>query len=214
MPRQPKGSVHARRAIAAQAAKIIAEDGLADYGAAKRKAARQLGFRESDGLPDNGEVEESLRTYQTLFQNDEQRDRLMDMRNVALGLMREFAAHHPCLAGATWNGTATRGAPIDIDLFTDEQKALEMLMINRGTPFTTTDRPHFSRTLQTRVPVFRFAAEGYDVRLSVFSRADERQAFKPDASGGAERGAAESVSALLEQDAEGDVVERFLSSIR
>ena len=214
MLRQPKGSAHARRAIAAQAARLIAEDGLPDYGAAKRKAARQLGFRESDGLPDNGEVEEALRTYQTLFQNDEQRDRLIDMRKVALGLMREFAAHYPCLAGATWNGTASRGAPIDIDLFTDEQKALEMLMINRGTPFTTTDRPHFSRTLQSRVPVFRFTEEGYDVRLSVFSRADERQALKPDAAGKAERGTVENVAALLEQGAGGDVVERFLSSIR
>ena len=214
MPRQPKGSAHARRAIAAQAAKIIAEDGLADYGAAKRKAARQLGFRESDGLPDNGEVEEALRTYQTLFQNDEQRDRLIDMRKVALGLMREFAIHHPCLAGATWSGTATRGAPIDIDLFTDDQKSLEMLMINRGGPFTTTDRPHFSRTLQSRVPVFRFTEEGYDVRLSVFSRTDERQALKPDAFGGSERGTAENVRALVEQGTEGDIVERFLSSIR
>lgn len=214
MPRLPKGSAHARRAIAAQAAKIIAEDGMADYGAAKRKAARQLGFRESDGLPDNDEVEQALRTYQTLFQNDEQRDRLIDMRKVALGLMREFAAHQPCLAGATWSGTATRGSPIEIDLFTEDQKSLEMLMINRGSPFSTTDRPHFSRTLQSRVPVFRFTEEGYDVRLSVFNRTDERQALKPDAAGKTERGTTENVRALLDQGTEDDIVERFLSAIR
>jgi hypothetical protein len=212
MPRQPKGSAHARRAIAAQAARLIAEDGLADYGAAKRKAARQLGFRESDGLPDNGEVEEALRTYQTLFQNDEQRDRLADMRNVALGVMEEFAAYHPSLAGAAWNGTATRGAPIDIDLFTDEQKPLEMLMINRASPFTTTDRPHFNKALQSRIPVFRFIEDGYDIRLSIFARADERMGFKPDANGQAERGTAADIRALLEHD--DDPVARFLGDIR
>ena len=87
-------------------------------------------------------------------------------------------------------------------------------MINRGAPFTTTDRPHFSRTLQSRVPVFRFTEEGYDARLSVFSRTDERQALKPDASGESERGTVDNVVALLEQGAGGNVVERFLSSIR
>lgn len=212
MPRQPKGSAHARRAIAAQAARLIAEDGLADYGAAKRKAARQLGFRESDGLPDNGEVEEALRTYQTLFQNDEQRDRLADMRDVALDLLDEFAAFRACLGGATWNGTATRGAPIDIDLFTDEQKPLELLMINRGTSFTTTDRPHFNKALSSRIPVYRFTESGYDIRLSGFGRADERMAFKPDANGQAERGTVADVRALLERD--DDPVARFLGDIR
>lgn len=212
MAKPPKGSAHARRAIAAQAARLIAEDGLADFGAAKRKAARQLGFRESDGLPDNGEVEEALRAYQTLFQNDEQRARLTDMRRVALALMEEFSAFRPCLAGATWNGTATRGGAIDIDLFTDEQKPLELLMINRGSPFTTIDRPHFNKSLHWRVPVFRFTADGYDVRLSVFGRADERQAFKADAYGQAERGTPADVRALL--DPQDDPVARFLGSIR
>ena len=213
MPRQPKGSAHARRAIAAQAARLIAEDGLGDYGTAKRKAARQLGFRDSDGLPDNDEVEEALRSYQTLFQNDEQRDRLNDMRSVALDLLDEFSTHRACLAGATWSGTATRGAPIDIDLFSDEQKALELLMINRGHPFTTTDRPHFNKALQSRVPVFRFTEGGYDIRLSVFGRADERPAFKPDQNGRAERGSAADVRALLEQEND-DPVARFLGDIR
>ena len=40
-----------RRNIAALAARLMAEDGIADYGLAKRKAARQLGAPETEALP-------------------------------------------------------------------------------------------------------------------------------------------------------------------
>jgi hypothetical protein len=136
------------------------------------------------------------------------------MRRVAIQVMRGFAEHHPYLAGATWNGTATRAAPIDIDLFTDEQKLLELMLINRGTAFTTVERAHFNKSLQTRVPVLRFQADDYEVRLSLFSRADERQARTPDAAGAVERGNADGVAALLASADEKDRLERFLTAIR
>ena len=214
MPRQIKGSVHARRAIAAQAARLIAADGLADYGAAKHKAARQLGFRETDGLPDNGEIEEALRTYQALFQNEEQRTRLMEMRRAAQAVMRDLATYRPYLAGATWNGTATRGAPIDIDLFTDDEKLLELSLINRGVAFTAAQRPHFLADLQARVPVLKIEVEGFEVRLSVFRHSDQRYALRPGAKGSVERGDAHAVADLLASDDERDRVERFLATIR
>jgi hypothetical protein len=62
-----------RREIAALAARLIAEDGINDYGLAKRKAARQLGAINADELPNNAEIEAEVRTYQAVFQDDEQR---------------------------------------------------------------------------------------------------------------------------------------------
>ncbi len=61
-----------RRHIAYLAARLMAEDGVADYATAKVKAARQAGLGDAHQLPDNSEIEEALREYQELYQKDEQ----------------------------------------------------------------------------------------------------------------------------------------------
>ena len=61
-----------RRQIAYIAARMMAEDGIADYATAKQKAARQAGLGDANLLPDNQEIEEALREYQGLYQKDEQ----------------------------------------------------------------------------------------------------------------------------------------------
>jgi hypothetical protein len=73
-----------RRLIAYEAARLIAGDGSLDYGTAKRKAARQLGVPDSRALPDNLEIEEALRSYQSLYLGDKQRDQLSDLRQLAM----------------------------------------------------------------------------------------------------------------------------------
>src|SRR5471032_1964929 len=70
-----------RRHIAYIAARMMAEDGIADYGTAKTKAARQAGLADSALLPDNQEIEEALREYQGLYQKDDQPAQLRRLRN-------------------------------------------------------------------------------------------------------------------------------------
>lgn len=209
-----KGPAHARRAIAAQAARLIAEDGVAEFGAAKRKAARQLGFRESDGLPDNDEVEHALRAYQLLYQRDEQRERLCDLRSTALDVMRELQAFNPYLTGPAWNGTATRGAGIDISLFTDAQKQLEFELINRGVTFAVAERAHFNKALARLLPVLSFSHQDTEVHLIVYSLADERGALAADDRGRTARGGITEVELLIDADDSENTVDRFLSAIR
>jgi hypothetical protein len=214
MSKQVKGAAHARRAIAAQAARLIAEDGLADFGTAKRKAARQLGFRESDGLPDNLEVEEALRAYQSLYQNNEQRARLLELRQVALEVMREFEAYTPYLTGPVWKGTAARGAGVDINLFTDLQKQVELHLLNQGVPYTTSERSHFNRSIERKVPVLNFEFEDIEVHLIIYSKADERGAAKADSNGNTDRGTLTAVELLIDEEEQSNTVEQFLSNIR
>jgi len=209
-----KGAAHARRAIAAQAARLIAEDGVSDFGSAKRKAARQLGFRETDGLPDNDEVEQALRAYQTLYQNDEQRARLLELRQIALAVMREFEAYTPYLTGPVWKGTAARGAGVDINLFTDLAKQVELNLLGRGIPYTTAARSHFNRSLDRKVPVFSFEADEVMVHLIVYTSADERGAARADASGNTDRGNLTAVELLIDEEEQNNTVEQFLSNIR
>jgi len=124
-----------RRRIAHAAARILAEDGSLDYGSAKRKAARQLGAPDSGNLPDNQQIEEALRSYQALYQADETRTQLTLLRQVAIEYMERLADFDPHLTGSVLNGTAGRHAGINLQLFTDQQKDVEFLLIGLNTPY-------------------------------------------------------------------------------
>jgi len=124
-----------RRRIAHVAARILAEDGSLDYGSAKRKAARQLGAPDSGNLPDNQQIEEALRSYQALYRADETREQLTLLRQVAIEYMERLADFDPHLTGPVLNGTAGRHAAINLQLFTDQQKDVEFLLMGLETPY-------------------------------------------------------------------------------
>jgi hypothetical protein len=124
-----------RRRIAHAAARMLAEDGNLDYGSAKRKAARQLGAPDSGNLPDNQQIEEALRSYQALYQADETRAQLELLRKVAIEYMEQLADFDPHLTGSVLNGTAGPHADINLQLFTDDQKDVEFLLMRLSSPY-------------------------------------------------------------------------------
>ncbi len=115
--------------IAHAAARLLAEDGSLDYGSAKRKAARQLGAPDSRNLPDNLEIEDALRSYRALYQADETRTQLALLRQVAVEYMERLADFDPHLTGPVLNGTAGRHAGVHLQLFTEQPKELEFLLM-------------------------------------------------------------------------------------
>ncbi len=68
MPRRkPSAAGHSlRREIAGLAARMMAEDGISDYGYAKRKATKALGAADGEARPTNDEIEAELRAYQAI----------------------------------------------------------------------------------------------------------------------------------------------------
>lgn len=142
MPRRKPAadpSSHLRRTIAANAARLMAEDGIADFGLAKRKAARQLGAGQSEALPTNEEIEAELRSFLALYQDEEQPGRLRELRTVALEVMELFAEFHPHLTGAVLAGTAGRYARVEIELFADSSKDVEIFLLSRGIDYALAD---------------------------------------------------------------------------
>ncbi len=121
-----------RSTIAAAAARLMAEDGISDYHHAKKKAARQLGLPDNVGFPDNAEVEAELRAYRELYQGDIHPEMLAAMRHSALELMELLAAFNPWLTGSVLDGTAGEHSSIDILLFADSAKEVEIFLLNRG----------------------------------------------------------------------------------
>lgn len=123
-----------RSELAHAAARLIAEDGM-EYGLAKRKAARQLGLPANFPLPGNAEVEEAVRDYQAIYQEEEQAERLAWLREAAVFLMRRLERFSPWLTGSVLEGTATRHSRIDILLFPDSAKEVEIFLLDQGIPF-------------------------------------------------------------------------------
>lgn len=129
-----------RNRIAQLAARLMAQDGISDFALAKRKAARQLGADDTQNLPNNSEVEQALRDYHAIYQPDEQPARVRALREQALRVMRELAPFDPHLTGSVLTGTATRFSDINLLLFADDLKEVELFLLNRAVSFKLGER--------------------------------------------------------------------------
>ncbi len=163
-----------RRHIAYLAARMIAEDGVADYASAKQKAARQAGLGDANLLPDNSEIEAALREYQELYQKDEQPEHLRRLREVAVKVMREFDDFRPALVGSVLTGTAGQFSDVNLQLFTDDAKLLTMFLLNRRYRFEEGSRSVRRGGRLDEVPQISLEVEDVTVTLTVLDRADER----------------------------------------
>lgn len=190
-----------RLRIAAVAARLMAEDGIDDYALAKRKAAKQLGADDTQSLPGNEEVEAELRAYQSLYQGEEQRERIRELRTKALEAMRMLAEFRPYLAGAVLKGTAGRYGEIDLQLFTDDSKAVELALLNRSIPYDTCDERRFASGRERAVSVLKLMWGGIPLNVSIYATNDERGTLKNSASGRTiERADTEAVAQLVDGD--------------
>lgn len=142
-----------RSRVASMAARLMAEDGIADFSFAKRKAVRSLGLPENTRMPDNAEVEAELRTYQRLFQDTEQAARIAHLRQKAVEIMAIMQQFKPYLTGSVLDGSAGRYAEIDIQLFADSAKDVEIFLLNQRIDYQhstpRSDRAEAVLTLQT-----------------------------------------------------------------
>lgn len=130
-----------RAEIAMLAARMIAEDG-ADYGSAKRRAAKQLlgnSKIRGDILPDNSQVEREVREYNALFFSDSQPQRLLLLRQIALAVMQELERFNPYLVGSVLNGTASKHSDIYLHLYADNTKEVAIFLLNKDIQFEVSE---------------------------------------------------------------------------
>jgi len=201
MTREYFSEVDAVRAeIAVAAARLIAEEGVS-YGAAKRKAARQVlgdDRASKEFLPDNGLIEAEVRIYNQLFLGDSQPARLRRLRQLALDLMKELEQFQPYLTGAVMNGTAGEHSDIHLQLFTDNTKDVEIFLLNQGINFEVSETPHFQPN-RDPVETLSFMREGEGVHLMLYQTNDVRGALKAKSGGRVERADIDTLRLLIEQ---------------
>lgn len=172
-----------RARIAAAAARIMAEDGIDDFALAKRKAARQLGASESQALPANDEIESELRAYRALYQAQEHPERIAELRRVALDAMRALERFNPYLTGPVLRGIAGRYAEIDLQLFPESAKEVEIFLLDRGIAYATSEGKRYSGDRARAVTVLSLSWHGTPLKLTVFDARDERLALKTSQAG-------------------------------
>lgn len=172
-----------RERIAAAAARIMAEDGIDDFALAKRKAARVLGAAETEALPANDEIEAELRAYRALYQADEHPQRIAALRGVALDAMRALEHFHPYLTGPVLSGLAGPYAEIDLQLFPESAKEVELFLLDRDIAFETQESRRYSGDRAHSASVFKLVWQDCPLRLSVFDPRDERLALKTSQAG-------------------------------
>jgi hypothetical protein len=172
-----------RSRIAQTTARLIAEHGMTDWNAAKRKACRELGLPGREALPDNEEVEQALRDYNNLFQQEEQPARLRAQRQEALRWMERLSEWNPVLTGAVAAGWATAHSEIQLELEAEDAKSVELALINAGIEYGPA--PARAGHPATQVQL-RIEHPQTDLRLVILSPAERRnrprreRAVEPD----------------------------------
>jgi hypothetical protein len=96
-----------RSRVVQEAARIICEDGLADYRLAKQKAVERLGLGFGTPLPSNADIQDAVIQYQRLFGGRSYANRLTHLRRTAVQAMRLLAEYRPRLVGAVATGATT-----------------------------------------------------------------------------------------------------------
>jgi hypothetical protein len=201
MTRKNNRQTGTRARIAAAAARLMAEDGIDDFALAKRKAAKQLGVIDAQALPGNDEIEAELRDYLALYQAEEHPQRIAELREIALDAMRALERFNPYLTGPVLKGIAGPYAEIELQLFPDSVKEVEIFLLDRNLSYDTREGRRYAGDRARAVSVLSLLWEGAPLRLSIFDQRDERVALKTSQAGRVmDRAGIAEVGALVRND--------------
>jgi hypothetical protein len=176
--RHPSRGENLRRALAQEAARLMAEHGIRDFLVAKRKAAERLGVIDGAALlPKNSEIEAALAEYQRLFGGASHLEALDGKRRAALSAMRYLREFAPRLVGPVLSGTATAHAEVQLHLFADRVETVTLKLLDEGIPHELTEkRLKLNAELVRPFPGVRFEIDDEPIEATVFPTDGIRQA--------------------------------------
>lgn len=181
------------------AARLVVEQGL-NFGAAKRHAVKDLGLPSRTALPANAPLEQAVQAHIALFCADTQPNELVALRRLALAWMERMAPFRPHLGGAVWRGYATLNNDVEIALFCDDGKMVEMLLIDQHVryevhcPQGLRGEPVQTLSIHALCPPF---AQTVGVHLALYPHDAIRGALRPDDQGRSPRGNLAAVARLV-----------------
>jgi len=170
------GSEGMRELLAQEAARLIVDHGMHDYGQAKRKASQRFGVRDAAVLPSNTEIEESVIERQRIYDPELHERRLTAMRSLAADLMEALMEFQPRLVGAVLSGSVTENSPLELHLFTDAPEAVLLELESQGIDARDCQRRYRLNNQELSIlPGFRFTRNGEQIYVIVFPEKGLRQ---------------------------------------
>jgi hypothetical protein len=167
----------AKRHIASEAGRIMAIEGVRDFGLAKQKAAARLGYGADAPLPRNADVNEALREYQRVFQSTHQPLVLENKRRAAVAAMIFFEKFQPRLVGQVLDGTADSRSPIELHVFADAPEEVDWFLEEQAITSQVLDRRiRLNRSEQIVCGTRSFLAEENRIELTILPLNMIRQA--------------------------------------
>lgn len=161
----------ARQRLAYEAARIMVEQGLADFDRARRKAAARTGILDRRSWPSNEAIQEALSTQRRLFRDQGHVRGMERLRRDAVEAMRSFQAFSPHLIGPVVDGTGPVELGIQLYLFAERPEEVVFRLLERQIPWQERERGFRYRGGERRShPVFRFFAGATPVELIVLPR--------------------------------------------
>ena len=177
MARRWLDPVELRERVAQEAARLVHEHGIQDYGLAKRKAAQRLDVRGAGALPSNSEIEARVTEWQRIFEPEAHRNQLKELRSLAVDVMGFLSPFEPRLAGSVLSGAITVNSSIELHLFTDAPEEVVMKLDEQGIHYRDWQRRYrYDSRGVSIVPGYRFTYRGERVDALVFPEKGLRQA--------------------------------------
>jgi hypothetical protein len=166
-----------RAQLAEEAARLIVENGIEDFGLAKRKAAARLGVAGAGALPSNAQIHASVSERQRIFEPAMHDRRLVKLRRLAAEVMELLEPFRPRLVGAVLLGTATINSSIELHVFADAPESVAAMLERDGIALRDCQRRfRFGGQRGGQFPGFAFARQGERVEVITFP---ERGAHEP-----------------------------------
>jgi len=178
--KDPFDDGRARNLLAQEAARIIVDQGLRDYSAAKIKAAERLGMHSRGALPGNAEIEQAISEHLLLFNGDSHAALLQRLRSTALAAMHVLRDFSPRLVGPVLAGTADENSSINLHVFADSCEEVALYLDDKNIACRLYERRlklRRGRNVRPDVfPGYEFMFENEPVAATVFPVDGIRQA--------------------------------------
>ena len=158
---------HIKLAIASKAAELISQEGIRDYHFAKKKAAKYLGFNDKEILPSNYEIDKELILFKNLYQKVDH-DLVQNLKKEALKIMILFERYKPFISNQFLEGIITKYPIIEINLFTDDIKEIEYILLNQNIHFEIIDVNIHKKNAAKTLSIYKIDGYEFPIELKIF----------------------------------------------
>ncbi|WP_024327794.1 hypothetical protein [Thioalkalivibrio sp. AKL19] len=167
-----------RLELAQEAARIMLDDGIRDFGLAKRKAAEHLGVDARHEMPGNLEIQDAAIERSRLFASPASRAAYRERLEAALIVMERLRHLEPRLVGPLLQGLVESQPLINLHAFAETVEEVILELGERGIHCESGERRYRSRQgREQRIPFLAFSGpDDTDIELTVFPLDGMRQA--------------------------------------